>query len=210
MIDFIITNRRWKNCVLNSRSFPSADIGSDHQLVICTLHLKLKCTKKSNTKLISKHDISKLKDKVILAEYQQQLTDKLPTCTDTDLTLDQAAESYYKIIKITANNILGFTRSCKKPWISNTTLELTDQRRNFKVELATEPGLKPAYNQLTCKICTGINSDNENWRNNNCDELEQLQDASSTWSPQKDQRINSRNQSCRQIHLHKEQEWKAA
>jgi len=180
MIDFIITNRRWKNCVLNSRSFPSADIGSDHQLVICTLRLKLKCSKKSNNKLTSKHDISKLKDKVILAEYQQQLANKLPTCTDTDLTLDQAAESYSKIIKTTADNILEFTRSRKKPWISNATLELTDQRRNIKVKLATEPGLKPAYNQLTRQIRTGINSDYENWCNNNCDELEQLQKTHQT------------------------------
>src|SRR5271157_2012002 len=151
MIDFIITNRRWKNCVLNSCSFPSADIGSDHQLVICTLRLKLKCSKKSNNKLTSKHDISKLKNKVILAEYQLQLANKLPACTDTDLTLDQAAESYSKIIKTTADNILGFIRSRKKPWISNATLELTDQRRNIKV-------LKPAYNQLTRQIRTGINS----------------------------------------------------
>ena len=48
------------------------------------------------------------------------------------------------------------------------------------MKLATEPGLKPAYNQLTHQIRTGINSDYENWCNKNCDELEQLQKTHQT------------------------------
>ena len=90
-----------------------------------------------------------MKDKTILVKYQQELANKLPSCTDTCLTLDQAAESYSRIIKTAADNILGYTRSRKKPWISDATLELTDQWCNVKVKLATEPGLKPAYNLLT-------------------------------------------------------------
>src|SRR3981081_3571965 len=40
MIDFIIVNKRWRNCILDSRSFPSADPGSNHQLGMCQLRLK--------------------------------------------------------------------------------------------------------------------------------------------------------------------------
>ena len=180
MIDFIITNVRWKNCILDSRSFPSADVGSDHQLVICKLRLKLKCSHKCNNKPTTKHDISKLKDKAILTKYQQELANKLPSCTDEHLTLDQAAESYSRIIKTTADSILGFVRSRKKPWISDATLDLTDQRRSVKVKLATEPGLKPAYNQLTHQIRASINSDYEIWCNENCDQLEHLQNTHQT------------------------------
>src|SRR5688572_26740103 len=36
-IDFIITNKRGMGCVRNSRAFPSADCGSDHQLVLANI-----------------------------------------------------------------------------------------------------------------------------------------------------------------------------
>jgi Reverse transcriptase (RNA-dependent DNA polymerase)/Endonuclease-reverse transcriptase len=180
MIDFVIINKRWKNCILDSRSFPSADVGSDHQLVMCKLRMKLKCNRATNGQSTKKHDINKLKDQSILTKYQQELANKLPSCTNMNLTLDQAAEAYSAIIKTTADNVLGFTRSRRKPWISDNTLELTDQRRKIKVKLATEPSLKPTYNRLTHQIRDGINSDYETWCNDNCKQLEQLQNTHQT------------------------------
>ena len=129
MIDFIVVNRRWKNCILDSRSFPSAEAGSDHQLVMCKMRLKLKCLRGSNNQLTRKHDISKLKDQKVLERYQQELANKLsPMTTDMHQTLNQQAESFSSIIKSAADNILGFARSRKKPWISDSTLDITNQR----------------------------------------------------------------------------------
>ena len=36
-IDFIMINSKWKSSVQGARSFPSADVASDHQLVIFKL-----------------------------------------------------------------------------------------------------------------------------------------------------------------------------
>ena len=43
-IDFILTPRHFKSCInkANTRSFPGADIGSDHDLVLTTIKLKPK------------------------------------------------------------------------------------------------------------------------------------------------------------------------
>jgi hypothetical protein len=183
MIDFIMINQRWKNCILDSRSFPSADIGSDHQLVMCKLRLKLKCSSKRNNQLTRKHDISKLKDQNILAKYQQELSDKLVHNTANDhQTLDQAAQSYSSIIKTAADKHLGFTRSRKKPWISDSTLQITDLRREIKGQLSTNPGLKPAYNKLTHQIRDSISQDYENWCNDKCSQVERLQNTHQTHS----------------------------
>ena len=58
-IDFILIKNTWKNCVNNSRSFPSADIGSDHQLIIANIHLRFK--PKSKPKFLKRYDVFKLK-----------------------------------------------------------------------------------------------------------------------------------------------------
>lgn len=183
MIDFIIVNQRWKNCILDSRSFPSADTGSDHQLVMCSMRLKLKCSQKRRRQATRKHDISRLKDEKVLAQYQKHLSDKLcDLATNSHQTLNQQAEAYSSILKSAAENILGFTRSRKKPWISNSTLELTDKRREVKSQLAIDPSLKPEYNRLTRQIRLGINADYECWCNDNCDQIEQLQNTHQTRS----------------------------
>jgi hypothetical protein len=185
MIDFIVINRRWKNCILDSRSFPSADAGSDHQLVMCKMRLKLKSSNRSKPSgyKARKHDLSKLKDQTVLSMYQLELSDKLVSSTaDINQTLDQAAEAYSSIIKAAADNILGFTRSRKKPWISNNTLDIVDKRREVKRLLSSTPSLKPVYNQLTREIRQGINRDHENWCIDNCNQLEKLQNTHQTCS----------------------------
>jgi len=42
MIDLILIQRRWKTSVINCRTFQSADISSDHSLVLCNIKLRLK------------------------------------------------------------------------------------------------------------------------------------------------------------------------
>ena len=53
-------------------------------------------------------------------------------------------------------------------------------QRQVKRELATTPGMKPMYNNLTRKIRAGINLDYENWCNDNCNQLEWFQNTRQT------------------------------
>ena len=48
-IDYIMVNNKYKQCVTNARSFPSADVGSDHQLVFSQPSSKIQ--DKKETKL---------------------------------------------------------------------------------------------------------------------------------------------------------------
>jgi len=45
-IDYIMISRKWRGSIRNSRAYPSADVGSDHQLVMANLKLKLKRNRK--------------------------------------------------------------------------------------------------------------------------------------------------------------------
>ncbi|CAF4468868.1 unnamed protein product, partial [Rotaria magnacalcarata] len=42
MIDLVLIQKRWKSSVTNCRTFQSADISSDHSLVLCNIKLRLK------------------------------------------------------------------------------------------------------------------------------------------------------------------------
>ena len=42
MIDLILNQQRWKTSVTNCRTFQSADISSDHSLVLCNIKLRFK------------------------------------------------------------------------------------------------------------------------------------------------------------------------
>ena len=53
--------------VQNSRAFPSADCGSDHQLVMANIKLKLKV--KAAIKKVKQIDVGKLQDDVTKSEF---------------------------------------------------------------------------------------------------------------------------------------------
>lgn len=59
-IDYIMISRKGRGSVRNSRAFPSADVGSDHQLVMAKIKLKLKRNYKGKRK--KRADTRKLKD----------------------------------------------------------------------------------------------------------------------------------------------------
>ena len=40
-IDFITINKRFRNSVINARTYPGADCGSDHNPVVATIRLTL-------------------------------------------------------------------------------------------------------------------------------------------------------------------------
>jgi hypothetical protein len=68
MIDLILIQQRWKSSVINCRTFQSADICSDHSLVLCNIRLRLKKMYNKphpNTTI----DVTQLKDDIIRRCY---------------------------------------------------------------------------------------------------------------------------------------------
>ena len=77
-IDFIRTPQRFKSSInkANARSFPGADIGSDHDLVLTTFKMKL--TLKGFTKIPRiRFDLEKLKDPKTAEVFQAMVGGKL-------------------------------------------------------------------------------------------------------------------------------------
>ena len=71
---FILTPQRFKSSIkeANTRSFPGADIGSDHDLVPTTIKLKLK-TKRFTKSPRIRFGLEKLKDTKIAEVFQAKV-----------------------------------------------------------------------------------------------------------------------------------------
>ena len=128
-IDYIMINNKYKNCVTNARSFPSADIGSDHQLVIANLRLKFKTMRK--TKYPKRYDVFKLKNPQTKSNYEIEIGGRfapLLDLPDTDTDAQTMWEEMKTAFNKTSKKILGYKKQKQeKPWISEEVIQLTEE-----------------------------------------------------------------------------------
>ena len=130
MIDLILIQQRWKSSVINCRKFQSVDIGSDHSLVLCNIKLHLKKLYNKTQHRI-RIDVSQLKSEKIRECYSKKLAKDI-TKIDPAENLEEYAKKIEVAIKKAAETAIPASRSAKKPWISEETLKLADEKRVLK------------------------------------------------------------------------------
>ena len=108
-IDYILVRKRfWSGVnIARTRSFPGADIGSDHDLLMMTfrLHLK-KIGKPKHTRL--KFDLKKLKDPNLLESFQAMIGGRFAPVTimsNEDTDTDSMITTFNTALTETASEI---------------------------------------------------------------------------------------------------------
>ena len=127
--------KRFKTSVniAKTQSFPRANIGSDHELVMPTFKLHLKRVKKQcNTRI--RFDLEKLKDPEAAEAFQAKIGGKFAalSISDSDIDMDMLTDTFNTAVTDTANQILGKYRPVKKPWVTTDILDLCAKRRKLK------------------------------------------------------------------------------
>jgi len=115
--------------IAKTRSFPGADIGSDHDLVMMTLRLCLKKVDKEGPTRI-KFNLDKLKDPEVLEAFQARIGGKfapLLLLNAENTAIDSMIDTFNIAVTQTANEILGKHRRPKKPWVTTDILDLCDK-----------------------------------------------------------------------------------
>ena len=75
MIDYVLILKNWANAIHQCRSFPSADISSDHALVLCNMSVQLnRYRKRQPTLKKNSWDSDRLKDEVTQMFYRGTVT----------------------------------------------------------------------------------------------------------------------------------------
>ena len=66
-IDYIMINSRFRNSVKQTKTYPSADIGSDYKAVVATVKINLKRIKKKEN--MEQFNLDMLKDEQMRQQY---------------------------------------------------------------------------------------------------------------------------------------------
>ena len=113
---FVMTPRRFKFSInrAKTRTYPGADVGSDHDLVLLTIKIKLKKNYKSTNNRINL-DLEKLKDTSIVETFKAQLVGKFAALSLIDIDINELTSGFNEAIRSTATETLGKQRKKKQP-----------------------------------------------------------------------------------------------
>lgn len=161
-------NSKWKSSINNSRSFPSADIGSDHQLVIANLRLRFKV--RGKPKFLKRYDVFKLKEADVRSNYEIEIGGRFgPLVDDENTDVENLWEGIKSAYSETSTKLLGNRKSQPQdPWISEEVLQLSDQRKRVKQEKLSDPTKRAHYNFLNREIKRKTKGCKDRWIQDLC------------------------------------------
>ncbi|XP_057671223.1 uncharacterized protein LOC130902950 [Diorhabda carinulata] len=143
-IDYIITNRKvHPSQILDVRVLTSANIGTQHGLVLCKYHVSHIIKKRKTPNYVSKFNIESLKDESIKYLYQNRLREKIVQnpIKETD-NVEAAWEKLKNKIKNSAKESLGkrtidTNRTHNKPWFTLEIKELANEKKKAYIKYIT-------------------------------------------------------------------------
>ena len=167
-IDYIMINERFKNAVTNVKTYPGADVGSDHNPVLMQIKIKLKKMRKQKSHV--KLELQQLKNQEKRQEYNVKVKNRFELLNVEEFL---QVEENWQGIKSALCDSLNSTipkrvRNKKKSWMPDEILQLMELRREAKN--------KPIeYAQLEKDINSKCKKAKEEWRQSKCNEIEQLE-----------------------------------
>ena len=177
-IDYIMVKRRFHSSanIAKTRSFPGADTGSDHELVMMTIRLRLQRVKNQGSIWI-RFSLEKLKDPNIAEMFRATIGRKfapLLTLENQDIKIDALINSFNPAMTETANNILGRHRPAKTPWVTDYILKLCDKWREMKQKKNMTEGAK-LYREANQQVKKkkGMRKAKEAWIEEQCQGIEE-------------------------------------
>ena len=172
-IDFILTPQRFKSSInkANTRTYPGADIGSDHDLVMTTIKLKLKASRGSrNTRMHL--DLEKLKDPKVVEIFQAQVGGKFAILNLLNSDVDSLAEGINNTLLSTAKEVLGKKQKRIQPWVTDEVLILCDKRRELRRTKHSGDKARKAYQQANREVRKGMRAAKEKWIESQCNTID--------------------------------------
>ncbi|GFR67355.1 post-GPI attachment to proteins factor 3-like [Elysia marginata] len=155
-----------------TRTYPGADIGSDHDLMLETFKLKLNSKGKAKSPRLH-FDLEKLKDPNISETCRAQIGGKFAALTLIDNDVDTMANSLKEVLVSTAEEVLG--RKCRtiQPWVTNEVLDLCDKRRELRKRKFGSNVAMENYQLANKAVRKKMKEAKEKWIDDQCVAIEQ-------------------------------------
>lgn len=171
-IDFILVSKKLMTSVQNSRAFPSADIGSDHQLVLANIKLRLK--RGMPFKKIQKLDRKQLKNPIVRAEYSRMAEEEMEEIMKQPIVdVESEWKKFKGVIQEVSKKILGYEEKTKTvEWLTPETIHLAEERRKLKNRRKENPQIAKHHNYLCREVKRRAKKDKELYIQGICKEIE--------------------------------------
>ena len=154
-IDHFLINGMWRKSLMDVRVRRGADVGSDHQLVVAKVRVKLRKVEKQEI-VNTKFNLEKLKDPQTKNTFKLQLRNRYQALADLENHTPPGTEEINpKWLRIktayleTAEECLGKKVKQRKDWMKEDTWKAIEQRRDTKKKVldTKSPRLKERLDQ---------------------------------------------------------------
>ena len=174
-LDYVLVNTRYRNSVKDARSYPGADIDSDHNLVMMKVHTRLKKVIGKKRKL--RWNTDKIKNvrearEAFVNEIEQEINNNKVMRPGS---VEEKWKTVKEIVVKGAEKHIGYKKRnpTKKPWITDKMREKMDERRKWKNN-NTEHG-KSMYRRINNELKKETDKAREEWWQDQCTEIEDLE-----------------------------------
>lgn len=170
-IDYILVHNRYQSGINRekTRTFPGADVGSDHDLVIMNFRVRLKKISKPK-KIRLKFNLEQLKDPDICKAFQATIGGKFAPLLVMDVDVKVMTDTFSTVMTTVAKDIIGLHRPKKKPWVTEEILNLCDARRDLKNTRHTTRAVE--YREINKNVRKSLKKAKEDWIGQQCTEIE--------------------------------------
>ena len=131
LLDYILVNSKWKNCVLNSEVYSSFEpVGSDHCVVTARIRLSLRSTKSTSNK--KRHDWDLLRhDAELQAKFRVELRNKYNVLYKEDATISEQYDALVKANEHAAQTTLPLVKKFRQERYANNS-KIAEARRRVE------------------------------------------------------------------------------
>ncbi|KAL0812036.1 hypothetical protein ABMA28_009430 [Loxostege sticticalis] len=163
-IDYILVKSRWRTSILNAHTLPGACCGSDHELLITKLRLKLRAAR-SPTKQKRLEVVDTERFATVFEQGWAEWTDISQSEATPDLLWNKAK---HLIQSAVAESKPPIEMRKRQHWMSDSTLALVEERRHKKAQGVHANEL----NKLSATIQTSCRRDYNSHLQGICKEVE--------------------------------------
>lgn len=169
-IDYILIRQRWKSSIRSTKTIPSVECGSDHQLLMCEYAAKLKVCKRRQIKRLPQLNADQTESfnestMRRIGEFAAEIEDGGP-------------EAIWKILKnaiVTSLKELpeGNRINYRQHWLSTGTKRLIEERRELKTRGLDKDINLERFQSLNRDIQTATRRDKNQYLSNICKEIQE-------------------------------------
>uniref|UniRef100_A0A8D8PQH9 Craniofacial development protein 2 n=1 Tax=Cacopsylla melanoneura TaxID=428564 RepID=A0A8D8PQH9_9HEMI len=172
-IDYVLINERFRNSINTIKTYPGADVYSDHNPLIGNMRIRLK---KVNRKTDQKYDYRRLKATTVRNKVKEEL--KAIGQEQEEFTVAEKLENLREKIEKIKEEHLKPEREMKKTWMTEDIMRMMEERRKHKNKTAQ-------YKVIQKEIRRKIRAAKEQENLEKCIEIEKCQEKGDVFNMHK-------------------------